>query len=455
MKCPPLEREKLCGQKKCPVDCVMSAWSGWSKCTKDCESGVQSKTRSILTKPRNGGKGCDAVQESRACHTGSCDRDCTLVDWGAWAPCSMACGGGRTTRTRKVLVPIRGQGKCPKKEAGERLAEKVCNNHDCVGDEICIAQQDLILMVDASGSLKEDGFEIMRDFVLNLTQRYKSEYFGRNAVRIGVALFGNGKLITAPDGSTTVAPALNVQELTDDFDLVRQKIAALKWQRGFTNMAQGLTMADVMLSQGGRPRAQSAVMVLSDGKYSFKFQTAEKAQELKDKNVQIFMAPIAEFKNKELDDLKKWASSPWETNFERIPGLKPLKYNAEIFIQKLVAKFCPDSFSPAKSAAQEALQQYILVHEGGWPNEVCAKRQMKLRSGSIDDCAKEARDDGKLAFGVGSNRNTRGMCFVLDLSVTQEYFNKAKANRTNVQCPGGAWEDSGMFDSYIINPQTV
>ena len=35
--------------------------------------------------------------------------------------------------------------------------------------EICVANQDLILLVDGSGSLKEDGFAILRTFAANLT----------------------------------------------------------------------------------------------------------------------------------------------------------------------------------------------------------------------------------------------------------------------------------------------
>ena len=49
-------RFKKCNQIKCPVNCDMSEWSGWSKCTADCEGGVQGHTRSILTKPKNGGE---------------------------------------------------------------------------------------------------------------------------------------------------------------------------------------------------------------------------------------------------------------------------------------------------------------------------------------------------------------------------------------------------------------
>merc|ERR1719461_875632 len=184
MKCPQLEREKKCGQRKCPVDCLMSTWSGWSKCTKDCEGGVQGKTRSVLTKPKNGGTGCDAVQEERPCNTGSCDRDCKLDEWSSWSPCSMACDGGVTKRYKKVLIPIRGQGKCPKRKSAERFEKEKCNTQDCVGDEICIAKQDLVIALDASGSLREKGYDIVRGFAVNLTKRYKSKYFGAPAIKM-------------------------------------------------------------------------------------------------------------------------------------------------------------------------------------------------------------------------------------------------------------------------------
>ena len=52
INCPPLTNKKKCNQMKCPIDCVMSQWSGWAKCTKECEGGVQARTRDIRTKPK-------------------------------------------------------------------------------------------------------------------------------------------------------------------------------------------------------------------------------------------------------------------------------------------------------------------------------------------------------------------------------------------------------------------
>jgi len=235
----------------------------------------------------------------------------------------------------------------------DRFETDKCNKQDCVGDEICIAKQDLVIALDASGSLKEKGYEIVRGFAANLTKRYKSKYFGAPAIKMGVALFGNGHLIEMAGGGTTIKPAINLQPLTFDLEQVGTKIKETEWQRGFTNMAQAFATADTILSQGGRPEAQSAVMVISDGKFSFKYQTAEKAQELKDKNVQIYMAPITESRDRSLFELMKWASQPWQTNYERIPGLAALKSNNAIFVQKLIVKFCPDSMSPSLRAAKD------------------------------------------------------------------------------------------------------
>merc|ERR1719229_1669361 len=238
-------------------------------------------------------------------------------------------------------------------------------------------------------------------------------------MKIGVALFGNGHLIPLPAGGTSITSAINLQPLSFDLKVVREKIEGTSWQRGFTNMAQAFSMADKMLGQGGRPEAQSAVMVISDGKFSFKYQTAEKAQELKDKNIQIYMAPITDTREKTLVELKKWASQPWETNYERIPGLAALKGNTEIFVQKLIVKFCPDAMSPSLQAAKSNMRQYILIHEDGWGSDECGMWAELEETKSKDSCAKKAREGGYPGFAFGKDF-AFGSCYGEVIRVTQE-----------------------------------
>ena len=76
--CQSLKRQRKCGQKRCPVDCVHSRWSGWTKCTKECEGGVRGRTRSIKVQPKNGGVVCNTATESEPRNTCSCDRNCRL-----------------------------------------------------------------------------------------------------------------------------------------------------------------------------------------------------------------------------------------------------------------------------------------------------------------------------------------------------------------------------------------
>merc|ERR1719453_1696869 len=360
-KCPDPKKRRKCNQIKCPVDCVMSKFSSWSKCSRECEGGVRGRTRSILTKPKNGGMSCNTVSESEPCNTGSCDRNCRLKKWSKWSPCSVACGGGFQERWRRVLIPIRGNGRCPKPQSRYRYRIKKCNTMKCNGDEICVAKQDLVMAIDASGSLRDFGFKIVRGFAAKLIDNYKGEYFGYEDMRIGVVQFGNGKI----EADGTVSNAILVKELTNAMADVKTAIEGLAYKKGFTNMAQAFTVAEKMFLLGGRKLAQSAVMTITDGKPSFLFQTYEKVKQLKDKHVSLFFAPITAFKGDEMKLMKKWASSPWPTHIVHIPGLQPLAADEGIFVHKVLVKFCPEAISPSAMAFEEKAQGYLLARESG------------------------------------------------------------------------------------------
>ena len=89
----------------------------------------------------------------------------------------MACGGGTRYRRKVVTSPL--------ESSSDRFMEEPCNQQACLGDEVCIAEQDLILTNDASGSLKQFGFEALQKFAAALTYRYHPKYYGRKAMKAG------------------------------------------------------------------------------------------------------------------------------------------------------------------------------------------------------------------------------------------------------------------------------
>ena len=87
----------------------------------------------------------------------------------------------------------------------------------------------------------------------------------------------------------------------------------VRCQRGFTRLAQEFITIDGMLSRGGQESVQCAVLVVSDGKYSFEHQMAEKAPRFNNENIRISMAPDSGFQGEELAIPKQGASQPWKT----------------------------------------------------------------------------------------------------------------------------------------------
>jgi hypothetical protein len=328
-----------------------------------------------------------------------------------------------------------------------------CNSQACEGDEICIARQDLVVLVDGSGSVKETGFNILKNLAVNLTGSYQNMYFGEEAVRMGVVEFGNGVLEHVGD-KTVVGPAMEIQAITADLATVRSSMEGMSWLRGFTNMAQGAVLAGKLFESGGRPDAQSAVLVLSDGRYSMHFQTAEAFAELKDKNIAVFMAPVSD-PSPEVRELRKMASRPTMTNFERIPSLTDLEFNAGIWSTRLVQKFCPDAFSPSLMLRKERQRGFLLIHENGYPSNSCGAWRAIGFVENKEACDAAARNANQLAFSYGKGRWREGFCYTEAITITSTELDQWELDRHNPACPNGHWVRNPYFDTYAMYPNEV
>merc|ERR1719235_1450130 len=64
--CPPAETDRNCATVPCPIDCVMSVWSGWSECSAECGGGSKARNRGVQVTPQHGGLACPSSVESDA-----------------------------------------------------------------------------------------------------------------------------------------------------------------------------------------------------------------------------------------------------------------------------------------------------------------------------------------------------------------------------------------------------
>lgn len=259
--------------------------------------------------------------------------------------------------------------------------------------------------------------------------------------------FGNGVILA--DGRT-VSPAINVQPLTADLALVKTAVENLPFKKGFTNMAQAFALAEVMYTGAGRKGAQSAIMVITDGKPSFQFQTNELVEQLDDKNVQRYFLVVSENGGDDLKKMQKWASAPWETNLIHVPGLDALSADATVWAQKAVVMFCPMSFSPTAMVEKEEVQGFMLVKENGY----CGERGDLLSKDASDEetCSYLARGAGAQSFLLGVWFR-RGYCYTSPTPVDAAQFTAWEANRVQPECSAvEGWTTSKLFDFYALAP---
>jgi len=336
--CPALHTTRRCKQIPCPIDCEVSHWSTWNKCSKECGGGMQSQTRSLQVKPKNGGTACDALMQSQLCNTGNCDSDCELGKWMDFKPCTKACSAGYSERRKRVLKEAKGDGHCLPWNDKYRLERKPCNMQACTGDETCNSTIDLVIAIDASGSVTEAGFDILKEFAARIVRRMLAP------VQVGVVLFGNGKL----DMETNVISDAKVitDNLEGDMEGVATKIEGMIIHKGFTNMAQAFLKSKDVLTYA-RKAAQTVVMILTDGRPSFKFQTNFALKSLRQSARVMIVHVQANRKNEIAELLKGYASEPWSANYRHISGKKKLASAYDSYVTSQVADLCPKLVSPS------------------------------------------------------------------------------------------------------------
>merc|ERR1719506_1094302 len=162
-KCLPLAAMRSCGNQPCPVNCKLAAWSGWSKCSAQCGGGVSQRLREVKVAMKYGGKACGGTSQTRSCNNQACEKDCVLSSWTRWSACSKDCDGGSQKRQRFVFRPAQGSGKCAGSWSRKRLQHKKCNMHRCelpMGAQTltCDRKLDVVLLIDGSGSLGKSGW---------------------------------------------------------------------------------------------------------------------------------------------------------------------------------------------------------------------------------------------------------------------------------------------------------
>jgi len=109
-KCLPLAAMRSCNNHPCPVNCKLSTWSGWSKCSADCGGGVQQRLREVKQAMKYGGNPCGETSESKACNGQACEADCDLSPWTKWSACSKDCDGGTKKRQKFIKKKPLGDG---------------------------------------------------------------------------------------------------------------------------------------------------------------------------------------------------------------------------------------------------------------------------------------------------------------------------------------------------------
>merc|ERR1719281_2103933 len=323
-ECPPMIEVEPCNLQPCPIDCVVTEWSEFGLCSKDCGGGVQSRVRRALTDAEHGGEPCGDLSETIDCNVEACDMPCELeADWSEWSPCSKECDWGVTFQSKGVAKEGGPEGYCPEWYDEARQQAAFCNTQPCPPDLVCEATLDLLVLVDGSGSTNwyGPGFESERTFTKKMFELLN---FGDTEAKAGVILFSWEAELVSP--------------MTTDKQALLDAVEGMSWPHWNTDTAAALTMAKTELMNSGRPevpKEKTIVFLLTDGNPNSMSATNAAAEAIKEVAT-LYVVIIGD--NVNMGAVKYWPSYPWEEHLIKIDEFELLTAHMEA----MLADVCTD-----------------------------------------------------------------------------------------------------------------
>jgi len=341
--CPPDTVDRDCATVQCPIDCQMSDWSGWSECTAPCGGGSHERARGIITPAVHGGKPCPNMADSGECNMDSCDKDCVLSDWSGWSPCTKACLAksswrpGKQHRTKGIKEPVVGGGKCPLPNTEMRYERQSCNVFKCPKNIQCVADLDVVIVQDGSGSLwyrwggrKHWGrnFELCKQFTKKLIDDSKMAKVDENGrpsdgLRYGVVLYSFNPRV--------------ISQITHDKTKLVAAVTGMKWPMGGTMTGRALLKAKQLfpLAEGASKRMQVIILV-TDGRASNRYWAYVAAWHVRNSGIRLILVPVkGALRN--LGDMCAWASKPCADNMIITPRFTMLISKLKLYLTTM----CP------------------------------------------------------------------------------------------------------------------
>jgi len=328
--CPALSRNVTCNEGVlCKVDCQMSEWSGWAKCSRKCGGGEQYRTRGVVRPAEAGGAVCGVTAESKQCNVGRCQPSCTFGEWSPWGPCSKSCkwkgsAAGHAARKRPVVTESK-PGAC--KASDTRQLQK-CNQQTCPsnGDALkCTAPQDVLVVLDGSKTIESsDGsaFKNAKGFIQDLIEH--SSFSGDGSLlRYALLEFGESR------------PQL-LSPMTGDQNKLLEAIQAAPFRGGWSNVAEAMSTAlqvSQLATAGERPLRRETLLLITGNHLRSSVALTTAARRLRAVGVRVIILQVGDIKTPIIqgdEPVCHIASTPCADNWLRVESWDALSKREEL-----------------------------------------------------------------------------------------------------------------------------